>query len=90
MFIYLYNNYNTLCINQHCDATMRIPSLCLIIITNNFILNTIQHIEDTEGLLATLEKQCPALRYLSLLGNRACPNELLQSGHDDEDYQRYR
>ena len=48
------------------------------------------YIVDTEALLATLEKQCPSLKYLSLLGNRACPNELLQSGHDDEDYQRYR
>lgn len=48
------------------------------------------YVEDIEPLLQTLEKQCPSLRYLSLLGNRACPNELLQSGHDDEDYQRYR
>ena len=47
-------------------------------------------IVDTERLLSTLVHRCPALRYLSLLGNQACPNELLGSGHDDEDYQRYR
>lgn len=45
---------------------------------------------DTAQLLETISKECPKLRYLSLLGNIACPNELLGSGHDDEDYQRYR
>ena len=45
---------------------------------------------DTAQLLDTLSRECPKLRYLSLLGNVACPNELLGSGHDDEDYQRYR
>jgi hypothetical protein len=45
---------------------------------------------DIDGLLATIEKQCPNLKYLSLLGNKACPHEILQSGHDDQDYQRYR
>lgn len=53
-------------------------------------LNHFPNIVDTEALLATLESKCPSLRYLSLLGNRACPHEILQSGHDDEDYQRYR
>lgn len=48
------------------------------------------YIEDTDALVSKLEKSCPNLRYLSLLGNRACPHELLQSGHDDEDYQKYR
>lgn len=33
---------------------------------------------------------CPRLRYLSLLGNQACPHEILGGEHDDEDYQRYR
>ena len=45
---------------------------------------------DTAQLLETISRECPKLRYLSLLGNTACPNELLGSGHDDEDYQRYR
>jgi len=45
---------------------------------------------DTAQLLDTLSRECPKLKYLSLLGNVACPNELLGSGHDDEDYQRYR
>ena len=60
---------------------------CIITHTSLLLLS---QISDTEGLLATLSKQCPRLHYLSLLGNQACPNELLGSGHDDEDYQRYR
>ena len=52
--------------------------------------STNPQIRDIDRLLATLTKACPNLKYLSLLGNQACPNELLGSGHDDEDYQRYR
>ena len=37
-----------------------------------------------------LGKVCPKLHYLSLLGNQACPHEMLGGEHDDEDYQRYR
>ncbi|XP_064390531.1 leucine-rich melanocyte differentiation-associated protein-like [Halichondria panicea] len=47
-------------------------------------------ITDTEQLLGILVKNTPNLRYLSLLGNHACPNELLGDDHDDKDYQRYR
>lgn len=32
----------------------------------------------------------PSLQYLSLLGNMACPNELVCKEKDEEDYQRYR
>ncbi|KAF7466031.1 Hypothetical predicted protein [Marmota monax] len=32
----------------------------------------------------------PALEYLSLLGNVACPNELVSLEKDEEDYKRYR
>lgn len=45
---------------------------------------------DIESLLAQLGVMCPKLRYLSLLGNQACPHEMLGGEHDDEDYQRYR
>ncbi len=47
-------------------------------------------ITDTEQLLGILAKNTPRLRYLSLLGNDACPNELLGDDHDDKDYERYR
>ncbi|KAF5900909.1 leucine-rich melanocyte differentiation-associated protein, partial [Clarias magur] len=32
----------------------------------------------------------PALEYLSLLGNEACPNQLVSLDKDEDDYQRYR
>ncbi|KAM9069639.1 leucine-rich melanocyte differentiation-associated protein [Sarcophilus harrisii] len=47
-------------------------------------------ITDLEGLLDHLAKATPALEYLSLLGNMACPNELVSLEKDEDDYQRYR
>ncbi|XP_008848113.1 leucine-rich melanocyte differentiation-associated protein isoform X2 [Nannospalax galili] len=47
-------------------------------------------ITDLEYLLDHLAKVTPALEYLSLLGNAACPNELVSSDKDEEDYKRYR
>jgi leucine-rich melanocyte differentiation-associated protein len=32
----------------------------------------------------------PSLTYLSLLGNRACPNELIDETKDEYDYAKYR
>ncbi|XP_003384257.1 PREDICTED: leucine-rich repeat-containing protein C10orf11 homolog [Amphimedon queenslandica] len=72
--------------NDLTDAALSLPHLPRL---HTLTLNKNQII-DTESLLSTLEKQCPSLKYLSLLGNRACPHEILQSGHDDEDYQHYR
>ncbi|KAM4704452.1 LOW QUALITY PROTEIN: leucine-rich melanocyte differentiation-associated protein [Rhinophrynus dorsalis] len=43
-----------------------------------------------ETLLDTLASVAPALEYLSLLGNQACPNELVSMEKDEDDYQRYR
>ncbi|CAD7675667.1 unnamed protein product [Nyctereutes procyonoides] len=48
------------------------------------------HITDLECLLDHLAKVTPALEYLSLLGNVACPNELVSLEKDEEDYKRYR
>ncbi|NXW79239.1 LRMDA protein, partial [Hirundo rustica] len=41
-------------------------------------------------LLDHLAEVVPSLRYLSLLGNIACPNELICKEKDEDDYQRYR
>ncbi|EDO45508.1 predicted protein, partial [Nematostella vectensis] len=41
-------------------------------------------------LLEKISGCLPNLRYLSMLGNMACPNELSFTDHDEEDYQRYR
>lgn len=48
------------------------------------------HITDLECLLDHLAEVTPALEYLSLLGNVACPNELVNLEKDEEDYKRYR
>jgi len=47
------------------------------------------HILDLERLLAMLEKSCPSLTYLSLIGNGACPNGMIW-GSSDDDYAKYR
>ncbi|CAI8021781.1 Leucine-rich melanocyte differentiation-associated protein [Geodia barretti] len=72
--------------NELTDSSLALPLLPRL---HTLTLNKNQ-IRDIDRLLATLTKACPNLKYLSLLGNQACPNELLGSGHDDEDYQRYR
>uniref|UniRef100_A0AAV2JL58 Leucine rich melanocyte differentiation associated n=1 Tax=Knipowitschia caucasica TaxID=637954 RepID=A0AAV2JL58_KNICA len=43
-----------------------------------------------EALLEHLAEVTPALEYLSLLGNEACPNQLVSPDKDEDDYQRYR
>ncbi|XP_068114234.1 leucine-rich melanocyte differentiation-associated protein [Hyperolius riggenbachi] len=45
---------------------------------------------ELDHLLDSLAVSAPALEYLSLLGNQACPNELVSSEKDEDDYQRYR
>ncbi|KAF2982908.1 hypothetical protein EK904_005843, partial [Melospiza melodia maxima] len=45
---------------------------------------------ELESLLDHLAEVVPSLQYLSLLGNIACPNELVCKEKDEDDYQRYR
>ena len=44
--------------------------------------------KDTEAFLSQVKDSYPKLSFLSLLGNTACPNELVLK--DEDDYQRYR
>lgn len=48
------------------------------------------NISNLDGFLDKVSKNLPSLKYLSLLSNQACPNELSFSYRDEEDYQRYR
>lgn len=48
------------------------------------------YLSDIEALLEHLQEVTPALEYLSLLGNEACPNQLISLDKDEDDYQRYR
>ncbi|XP_018585634.1 leucine-rich melanocyte differentiation-associated protein [Scleropages formosus] len=47
-------------------------------------------ITDIEALLEHLHEVAPSMEYLSLLGNEACPNQLVSIDKDEDDYQRYR
>ncbi|NXD69192.1 LRMDA protein, partial [Eolophus roseicapillus] len=52
--------------------------------------NQISFQRKLESLLDHLAEVVPSLQYLSLLGNMACPNELVCKEKDEDDYQRYR
>ncbi|XP_067092757.1 leucine-rich melanocyte differentiation-associated protein [Osmerus mordax] len=61
----------------------RLPNLHTMTLNKN-------QLTDIEALLEHLAEETPALEYLSLLGNEACPNELVSLDKDEDDYQRYR
>ncbi|EOB04121.1 Leucine-rich repeat-containing protein C10orf11-like protein [Anas platyrhynchos] len=56
----------------------------------NEIAPTVNTSDELESLLDHLAEVVPSLQYLSLLGNVACPNELVCKEKDEDDYQRYR
>ncbi|XP_068053515.1 leucine-rich melanocyte differentiation-associated protein isoform X7 [Anomalospiza imberbis] len=61
----------------------RLPHLHTLTLNKN-------QISELESLLDHLAEVVPSLQYLSLLGNIACPNELVCKEKDEDDYQRYR
>ncbi|XP_015238612.1 leucine-rich melanocyte differentiation-associated protein [Cyprinodon tularosa] len=61
----------------------RLPKLHTLTLNKN-------QLTDIEALLDNLADVTPSLQYLSLLGNEACPNQLVSLDKDDDDYQRYR
>ena len=70
--------------NNELDDSLELPELpCLETLSLNK-----NRIADAEPLLAAIAARCPKLSFLSLLGNAACPNELVE--RDEEDYKRYR
>ncbi|CAH0763778.1 unnamed protein product [Diatraea saccharalis] len=60
-----------------------LPYLRTLSLNNNQITNL-------ELLMDKILERLPSLTYLSLLSNKACPNELSDIDKDDSDYQRYR
>lgn len=72
--------------NNQLDDNARFPFLPYL---RTLSLNK-NKIKDLEGLLDKVASHLPALRYLSLLGNPACPTQLSCLENDEEDYQRYR
>ncbi|XP_054267551.1 leucine-rich melanocyte differentiation-associated protein-like [Macrosteles quadrilineatus] len=71
--------------NQLSDSLVLppLPDLHTLSLNKNNITNL-------DLLLTKIDHNLPRLRYLSLLGNVACPNQLSDSTKDDDDYQRYR
>ncbi|XP_028175799.1 leucine-rich melanocyte differentiation-associated protein-like isoform X1 [Ostrinia furnacalis] len=60
-----------------------LPYLRTLSLNNN-------QITDLEALITKITDRLPSLSYLSILSNKACPNELSDLDKDDSDYQRYR
>ncbi|XP_066985644.1 probable U2 small nuclear ribonucleoprotein A' isoform X2 [Macrobrachium rosenbergii] len=87
------------------EGLEKFPHLEELILDNNFIddsvtlprLETLHTLSLNKNKVANLEKfldqvseKFPQLRYLSLLGNEACPNQLSSLDKDEKDYRRYR
>ncbi|XP_025028897.1 leucine-rich melanocyte differentiation-associated protein [Python bivittatus] len=72
--------------NNLLQNDLRLPNLPHL---HTLMLNKNQ-ITELEGLLDHLAEVAPSLEFLSLLGNSACPNELVCKDKDEGDYQRYR
>eukprot|EP00053_Salpingoeca_punica_P009631 m.86586 g.86586 ORF g.86586 m.86586 type:complete len:290 (-) comp15098_c0_seq1:384-1253(-) len=70
--------------NNSLDDSVQIPNLQRV---HTLSLNK-NCLKDLDSLLVQLQKSLPSLNFLSLLGNEACPNELVAK--DEDDYQRYR
>ncbi|KAM3967308.1 LOW QUALITY PROTEIN: leucine-rich melanocyte differentiation-associated protein [Aphomia sociella] len=60
-----------------------LPHLRTLSLNNN-------QITELEVLVDKINERFPSLSYLSLLSNKACPNQLSDLDKDDSDYQRYR
>jgi hypothetical protein len=54
------------------------------------LLRLIVQITNLERLVEVLRRRMPNLKYLSLLGNGACPHQMTNPESDEKDYQRYR
>jgi len=72
--------------NNHLKDDIELPEMPTL---RTLTMNK-NEITDLEKLLDIIVSKVPNLDYLSLLGNPACPNQLISMEKDDEDYQRYR
>ncbi|KAK8728285.1 hypothetical protein OTU49_009213 [Cherax quadricarinatus] len=95
-------SYNSI---RSLDGLNKFPFLEELILDNNYLddsviipclhtLNTLSlnknKITNLEKLVEQIREHLPNLRYLSLLGNEACPDQLSSADKDEKDYRRYR
>ncbi|XP_060071446.1 leucine-rich melanocyte differentiation-associated protein-like [Ylistrum balloti] len=80
-------NLEELILDNNCfDENLKFPkmeSLHTLTVNKNKITNL-------SNIVQNLASNLPGLRYLSMLGNVACPNQLSDHEKDEEDYRRYR
>ncbi|XP_004225756.2 leucine-rich melanocyte differentiation-associated protein [Ciona intestinalis] len=71
--------------NEISDSTLFpvLPKLHSLTLNNN-------KIKYLQIFISRLAKHCLSLTYLSLLGNEACPHEILDSNKTEKDYENYR
>ncbi|XP_050536106.1 leucine-rich melanocyte differentiation-associated protein-like isoform X2 [Daktulosphaira vitifoliae] len=72
--------------NNNLDDKIRLPYLSSLhtLSLNNNKINVL------ENLINQIKHNMPSLRFLSLLGNKACPTQLIDFEKDEDDYIRYR
>lgn len=82
-----FRNLNELMLdNNQLDDNINFPyisSLHTLSLNNN-------KISQLEYFLAKVKDSFPNIKYLSILGNTACPSQISHVDKDEEDYQRYR
>ncbi|XP_033746146.1 leucine-rich melanocyte differentiation-associated protein-like [Pecten maximus] len=80
-------NLEELILDNNCfDEHLQFPKLNSL---HTLTMNK-NKISNLSNILQNLASNLPALRYLSMLGNVACPNQLSDHEKDEEDYRRYR
>ncbi|XP_008183978.1 leucine-rich melanocyte differentiation-associated protein isoform X2 [Acyrthosiphon pisum] len=72
--------------NNNLDDTIKLPYLphLHILSMNNNKITVL------ENLVTQIKYSMPSLRFLSLIGNKACPTQLIDFEKDENDYKRYR
>ncbi|EEB20363.1 U2 small nuclear ribonucleoprotein A, putative [Pediculus humanus corporis] len=95
-------SFNSLTTLQGIEFFFHLKELILDnnVLSDNIIIPKMQHLQtlsinknkiiNLELFLHKVQENLPSLKYLSLLGNKACPNQLSDITKDEDDYKRYR
>jgi len=72
--------------NNNLNDNIRLPNLPYL---HTLSMNN-NNITMLENLISQIKYCMPSLKFLSLLGNKACPTQLIDFEKDENDYKRYR